>query len=199
MLLRRQVLVGGGAGCVALAAAHAAGRTGGAAQSSVPQKVSFSLIDSSIEGAADAAAASARVGVPNIQYKGDIGAPWLDYIEPAWRRAPLSVAGVTFAGSFFCLEQLARSYGLVCSFRSLLPMTGRAHAVSPIAAADRNIVLNEPGHGAGIGALFYSVLRLAAFSTQDVRKAIAANNNEAGDAPLLWLLQPHDGQRRADR
>ena len=78
-------------------------------------------------------------------------------------------------------------------------MTGRTHAVSPIAAADRDIISNEPGHGAGIGALFYSVLRLAALPAQGAREAIAADTNEAGDAPLLWLLQPHNAQRRADR
>jgi len=43
---------------------------------------------------------------------GDVTALWLGEIGPAWRRAPVPVAGLTRPGVLFCLEQLAWAQGL---------------------------------------------------------------------------------------
>ena len=186
-------------GMATLGSAMISGRAFGAEQMPVSHDVSLFLIDSSIDGAADAASVAAREGVTILRYTGDIGAPWLDHLEPSWRNDPRPVIGVTFAGAFFCLEQLARSHGLVCTFRSSLPMTGQTGSLSPFAAVDRSIFAMSAGENMAIGALFSSALRLAALPVKRGRKAIAVNQSEAGDTPLLWLLQPLGAREASDK
>ena len=43
---------------------------------------------------------------------GDVTSLWLSTIAPAWRRGPVSIAGLTRPPVLFCLEQLAWSHGL---------------------------------------------------------------------------------------
>jgi hypothetical protein len=49
---------------------------------------------------------------------GDVTALWLGEIGPAWRRAPLPVAGLTRPPVLFCLEQLAWAQGLRVVFHA---------------------------------------------------------------------------------
>jgi hypothetical protein len=44
--------------------------------------------------------------------EGDVTRVWLDHIGPAWRRRPLTVAGLTARPALFCLEQFALGCGL---------------------------------------------------------------------------------------
>jgi len=186
-------------GMATLGSAMISGRAFGAEQMPVSHDVSLFLIDSSIDGAADAASVAAREGVTMLRYTGDIGAPWLDHLEPSWRNDPRPVIGVTFAGAFFCLEQLARSHGLVCTFRSSLPMTGQTGSLSPFVPVNRSIFAMSAGENMAIGALFSSVLRLAALPGERPRKAAIASKGEAGDTPLLWLLQPLGAREASEK
>ncbi len=197
MLVRRQVLIGGGGGFAVLGSALVPGRANGADTLSFSHKAPLCLIDSLIEGATDIASAAAESGAPVVHFAGDIGAPWLDHLEPAWRRDPLPVIGATYAGAFFCLEQLARSNGLTCTFRFFLPMSRQGGSVHPFAAEGQSVSSNEAAHGARIGALFSSALRVAALGPDSRRKPVIPDEDAAGDRPLIWLLQPNGARRRA--
>jgi hypothetical protein len=59
---------------------------------------------------------------------GDITSLWLATIAPAWRRAPVAIAGLTRPPVLFCLEQLAWSQGLRVIFHD-------EHLVTPGQAA----------------------------------------------------------------
>lgn len=159
MISRRDILVGSGSGLAALtivAASHAAA-TMSLPASSGP---SLFLVDTALPGAQGAIAAAARAGVPVSRFAGDVGTPWLETLEPMWRREKLPVAGVTYAGGFFCLERLARACGLACVFRAAVP-------------------------GVDERALFdAATLALAA------PRPPGATQSEAGDRALAWVLRP---------
>jgi hypothetical protein len=50
--------------------------------------------------------------------KGDVTQVWLKHVGPAWRRQPVTVAGLTARPALFCLEQLALSCGLRVVFHA---------------------------------------------------------------------------------
>lgn len=50
--------------------------------------------------------------------EGDITPLWLDDIGPAWREAPVAIAGLTRPPVLFCLEQLAWAHGLRVVFHA---------------------------------------------------------------------------------
>jgi hypothetical protein len=84
-------------------------------------------------GAALAARGSRVMPVPH----GDVTAPWLGEIGPAWRRAPVPVAGLTRPPVLFCLEQLAWAQGLRVVFHAehVVTLTRTAsHAVHACAS-----------------------------------------------------------------
>lgn len=165
MVLRREVLLAGGVGVASIGSAMISGRAFGAENLSASGNVAFFLIDTSIADATGIAALAAAGGVSVLRYKGDVGAPWLSHLEPSWRDKPRAVVGVTFAGAFFCLERLAHSYGLRCTFRSAVP------------------------ERAAIGALAASAFRLAARPAKPETQPSKVGD-EAGDTPLIWVLQP---------
>jgi hypothetical protein len=55
---------------------------------------------------------AARGAAVHAVTDGDVTALWLSTIGPAWRNAPVAVAGLTRPPVLFCLEQLAWSQGL---------------------------------------------------------------------------------------
>ncbi len=63
------------------------------------------------------AAAAAAHGAAVEVCAGDIAGVLMDRLVPRWRRAPVAVAGLTAAGALFCLEYLARDYGLGLAYR----------------------------------------------------------------------------------
>ncbi len=186
MVLRRHFLIGSGMGIAALSSTLASGSAAASQQMAAPSSVNLLLVDSLIDGAGAAASAAARLGISVAQYTGDIGAPWLETLEPSWRREPQTVLGVTYAGAVFCLEQLARTYGLACAFRSSLPSTGQASSVS---------LGDDAGKEEALASLLAEALTTAARkpSTQWLKRG----GDEPGDAVLVWLLQPQGGQQAA--
>gem|GEM_PF-1273724 len=166
MVSRRDVLIGGGAGLAALGLGVLPGGISAAVPQGLPARPVLFLADSTI--AAEVAAAAARAGVPTVYYTGDIGVPWFERLGPLWRQHPHPVAGVTYGGAFFCLEQLARTCGLACTLKIGLPWSGRGQLAGPGAEAAA-AALFEPGAGQPSG-----------------REALP----HAADRPLAWLLQP---------
>ena len=52
------------------------------------------------------------LGLPVHAVVSDVGSVWMHEIEPQWRRAPVAIAGLTRGAPLFCLELLARDYGM---------------------------------------------------------------------------------------
>lgn len=55
---------------------------------------------------------AARGAEVHALHSGDVTRVWLDTLQPAWRRAPSPVAGLTRPTALFVVEQLAWSQGL---------------------------------------------------------------------------------------
>lgn len=83
---------------------------------------------------------------------GDVTALWLDDIGPAWRRAPVAIAGLTRPPVLFCLEQLAWAQGLRVVFHAehvLCPAGAVQHVVhrcdpTPAAMEAADLALRGP-------------------------------------------------------
>jgi hypothetical protein len=160
MASRRDVLVGGGVAALGLGLVPGGLRA--VAPPAAPVRPTLLVADSSIAAAVIHAARGAEV--PIAQFVGDIAVPWIERLEPLWREAPQAIAGVTYGGAFFCLEQLARTRGLACTLR-----------ISPAWS----------GHGqlAGSGEEMVAALLRGKY-------AGLPTATDAPDRPLAWLLQP---------
>ena len=96
-------------------------------------------------GAALAGRGSRVLPVPN----GDVTDLWLREMGPAWRRAPVPVAGLTRPAVLFCLEQLAWAQGLRVVFHAEhveAPRQATRHVVHACAAgpAVQDLALRGP-------------------------------------------------------
>lgn len=63
--------------------------------------------------------------------QGDMTDVWYHDIDPAWRRGPVAIAGVTAHGPLFCLERLSWDFGLRLTRREALPDGLFAWEISP--------------------------------------------------------------------
>ena len=52
-------------------------------------------------------------------FSGDPGLLWMNTIEPALRTEPMRIAGFTSAPTLFCLQYLARDYGLILETQAI--------------------------------------------------------------------------------
>jgi len=52
-------------------------------------------------------------------FSGDPGVLWMNTIEPALRTEPMTIAGFTSAPTLFCLQYLARDYGLILETQAI--------------------------------------------------------------------------------
>jgi len=62
----------------------------------------------------------------------DITELWLREIQPAWKRRPVALAGLTGSSTLFCLEQLAWAHGMRVAFHAehvILPSRETQHRV----------------------------------------------------------------------
>jgi hypothetical protein len=125
--------------------------------------LSLFVYDRSIDRVSAAAKIAKDAGVNVNAFREDVGVAWLNVIEPMWRQRPQAIAGITNAGALFCLNQLARSYRIACTFQLAVPSTG-ANALEAVAVR----------------------LLQAAMPTG----APLRDFEEAVGAPIAWLLQP---------
>jgi hypothetical protein len=84
-------------------------RVAGAARSIHP---AVAVVDKTLTGSADMSAAFNRMQSEVYLFEGDPGALWMHRLEPGLRRQPIVIAGYTSAPTLFCLQYLARDYGL---------------------------------------------------------------------------------------
>src|SRR5262249_20034776 len=72
--------------------------------------------NTSVEGAAfGAEAAACRAATRAVGV--DLGGLWMNEIEPQWKYRPAAIAGLTSGPHLFCLELLARDYGMGLVYR----------------------------------------------------------------------------------
>jgi hypothetical protein len=71
----------------------------------------------SAEGSSFGAEAAAR-GAAARGVGVDLGGIWLHEIEPRWKHGPAAIAGLTTGPHLFCLELLARDYGMGVVYRT---------------------------------------------------------------------------------
>jgi hypothetical protein len=72
--------------------------------------------NTSPEGAAFGTEAAAR-GAATRAVGVDLGSLWMHEIEPQWKHCPAAIAGLTSGPHLFCLELLARDYGMGLVYR----------------------------------------------------------------------------------
>jgi hypothetical protein len=72
--------------------------------------------NTSPEGAAFGTEAAAR-GAVTRAVGVDLGSLWMHEIEPQWKHCPAAIAGLTSGPHLFCLELLARDYGMGLVYR----------------------------------------------------------------------------------
>ena len=69
------------------------------------------IVDRALPQAAAFAAEANAAGHETHAFERDVGALWMNEIEPRLRAGPVAIAGLTGAATLFCLELLARDYG----------------------------------------------------------------------------------------
>lgn len=141
-------------------------------------------------------AAAAALGAPVQAVGSDIGSSWINTLEPRFKTGPAAIAGLTAAAPLFCLEYLARDYGLRVVYRiEHAPLVaGRcAHALTgPGALAGSVHELDAAGeHWTECAAA------LAVGCPADLRPSpsialldLAGRRGGAGPALYSWLLAP---------
>lgn len=120
MTNRRQVLKWAAAASAAAMGALPL-RASAAASRESPQPVELFVFDRRFAGARVAAARSAANGVESAGFSGDLTQLWYDRLDLNWRRAPMTLAGVTTAGGLFVLGTLAADRGMRVTERVELP------------------------------------------------------------------------------
>ena len=125
MINRRQMLKG-----AAAASAAATGvlslRASAASSREASQPVELFVFDRRFADARVAAARSAANGIPTAGFAGDLTQLWYDRLDLRWRRAPMTLSGVSTAGGLFVLETLAADRGMRVIQRTELPATAAA-------------------------------------------------------------------------
>lgn len=107
MILNRRSLIGSAVAASALSslptgigATGSSGRTG------------TCIVDRALPDSAEMIARFHRERSPVHVFSGDPGGVWMHRLEPLLRRHALIVAGYTSQSTLFCLQYLARDYGL---------------------------------------------------------------------------------------
>ena len=83
-----------------------------AASRKATQPIELFVFDRRFADARVAAARSAANGVESAGFDGDLTRLWYHRLDLRWRRAPMTLAGVTTAGGLFVLETLAADRGM---------------------------------------------------------------------------------------
>lgn len=138
MIGRRQFVRSGlalAAGLPAVAATAAPWLPGAAAMRRLrPERFVF---DARFDAAVAAARVAAAIGVPAVGVEGDLTRLWYDDLDLEWKRAPMTIAGVTTPQALFVLETLAADHRMRVVYRGehdLEPDGRRLHRLTGPAA-----------------------------------------------------------------
>jgi hypothetical protein len=111
-MFNRRSFVAGSAALTALATVpFARSRAAGPRAERVPSAAQLVIVDRALPEAAPFAAEAIAAGHDTRLFDRDVGALWMNEIEPRLRLGPVAIAGLTGAATLFCLDFLARDYG----------------------------------------------------------------------------------------
>ncbi|MEO8467411.1 MAG: hypothetical protein ABI640_18975 [Gammaproteobacteria bacterium] len=119
MTTRRQVLKWAAAASAAVTGALSV-RASTAASRESPQPIELFVFDRRFADARVAAARSAANGVETVGFDGDLTELWYDRLDLSWRRAPMTLAGITTSAGLFVLETLSLDRGMRVTERTEL-------------------------------------------------------------------------------
>jgi hypothetical protein len=111
MLNRRNFVAGSAALATLGTLPFAYARPVRGATATPPGVPSLVVVDGAVPQAAAFAAEARAAGYATHVFDRDVGALWMNEIEPRLRAGPVVLAGLTGAATLFCVELLARDYG----------------------------------------------------------------------------------------
>ena len=82
---------------------------------------------------------AARLGFQPYSIHDDITDLWYHYLDLKWKQAPRTVVGLTLSTSLFCLETLARDYGMRVWFRAIHTGLGNGRVEHAVSGPDRMV------------------------------------------------------------
>ena len=109
-MVNRRDFVAGSAALAAVGTLPFARSLAAGAQA-VPAGAQLVIVDGVLPDAPAFAAQSVAAGYDTRLFDRDVGALWMNEIEPRLRAGPVAIAGLTGAATLFCLDVLARDYG----------------------------------------------------------------------------------------
>jgi len=118
-MVNRRNFVAGSAALAALSTVpFARSRAAGLRTERVPSGAQLVIVDRALPEASAFAAEAIAAGYDTRLFDRDVGALWMNEIEPRLRLGPVAIAGLTGAATLFCLDLLARDYGAHVAQRS---------------------------------------------------------------------------------
>ena len=111
MVNRRNFVAGSAALAAVTAVPFARSRAAGPRTQRVPSVAQLVIVDRTLPHASAFAAEAVAAGHDTRLFDRDVGALWMNEIEPRLRAGPVAIAGLTGAATLFCLDLLARDYG----------------------------------------------------------------------------------------
>ena len=111
MVNRRNFVAGSAALAALTAVPFARSRAAGRRAERVPGAAQLVVVDRALPDASAFAAEAIAAGHDTRLFDRDVGALWMNEIEPRLRSGPVAIAGLTGAATLFCLDLLARDYG----------------------------------------------------------------------------------------
>jgi hypothetical protein len=111
-MVNRRNFVAGSAALAALTAVPLArSRAASPRSEQVMGAAQLVIVDRALPEASAFAAEAIAAGHDTRLFDRDVGALWMNEIEPRLRLGPVAIAGLTGAATLFCLDFLARDYG----------------------------------------------------------------------------------------
>jgi len=136
-----------------------------------------------------------RLGLEPHRIKDDITDLWYHTLHPQWKRGPATLAGITLSTSLFCLETLARDYGMRVWFKAIhnrLPNGEVQHFLSGPENLVRQAAPFAGQWSVGFAGMAANLPSLD--SSQWLEKTLesAARTREPG--PMVsWIIAPRPG------
>jgi hypothetical protein len=155
----------------------------------------------SASGAAFAAEAGSQ-GIPVHLVGNDVGSAWMNDIEPSWRHAPATIAGLTTGTALFCLEYLAADYGMGVAYRIEHIPIGDGHVHYVITEPENPRIsktrLTAAGSGWGAVAASMAIAYPATLESMPRIALLDLADRSRGASLFSWLIAPRGGRSFRD-
>jgi hypothetical protein len=133
-----------------------------------------------------------RLGLEPHGIKDDITELWCHTLDLHWKRGPATLAGITLSTSLFCLETLARDYGMRVWFKAIhnyLPGGGFEHCLAGPDSLVRQAVAFGGQWSVGFAGMAASLPPLDSSKWLEKSLESAVRTQEPG--PMVsWIIAP---------